>query len=313
MLAQGLLTLRAALADFPVFSAPAPAADRTAAARARLRAHMDSGAVACVAFVRHAATDRLRGDSRDADVARVLTAAGKAQARAAGGLAEQPGGRADGWLALLPPVGLVCTSEAGRCCHTATLLPGTAARRRAVLCGLYDGTMAPGARAAFAALGYAPLRAYRAGGHGAALDAGAARVLVELADAVDAALSGPPLNDAALSGPPLNEEVVTGVRRGGTGLGTVLVFGHAVHSAAAAQALWRAAGGGEGASAPPPALDEISHGEAEALLVAPRGAGYLAREGGTAVPGAVVEDTSATLRTLRVAASACNAGGKVPR
>ena len=53
--------------------------------------------------------------------------------------------------------------------------------------------------------------------------------------------------------------------------------------------------------------------EAEALLVAPRGAGYLAREGGTAVPGAVVEDTSATLRTLRVAASACNAGGKVPR
>jgi broad specificity phosphatase PhoE len=303
MLVQGLLTLRAALADFPVFSAPAPAADCTAAARARLRAHLDSGAVACVAFVRHAATGRPRDDSRDADMARELTAAGKAQARAAGGQAEQPGGRADGWLALLPPVGLVCTSEAARCCHTATLLLGTAARRRAILCGVYDGTMAPGARAAFAALGYAPPHAYRAGGHGAALDAGAARVLVELADAVD----------AELSGPPLNEEVVTGVRRGGTGLGTVLVFGHAVHSAAAAQALWRAAGGGESASAPPPALDAIAHGEAEALLVARRGAGYLAREGGTAVPGAVVEDTSATLRTLRVAASACNAGGKVPR
>jgi len=109
-----------------------------------------------VAFIRHANTALATPD-----IARVLTAKGRRQARAAG----------QTYLRGLAPLSpLVLCSAAGRCVETATLALGEGAAtpeyelvRSQVL---YDGMLQPEGSAAFGRLGYASLSAYHADSEG---------------------------------------------------------------------------------------------------------------------------------------------------
>jgi len=212
--------------------------------------------------LRHGQTDKASDSSVSADMSRNLTCHGRQQASAA-----------SSWLASLEAlpragqVGLICSSSASRCQDTVALATDHASDVQ-VLAGIYDGVNVGVCREAFSQVGHASTAAYIARGFGPILRDYGARVLLELALALDAC-------EARNCLPPLWH----GVHTSGKKLcGTVVVCGHAVFSAAAAAMLADILVPPHSNALALSVLSAIVHGEADGLLVSMYGVGYLASD-----------------------------------
>ena len=127
-----------------------------------------------VAFLRHGNTGKAAND-----MDRQLTQLGREQALSSG---------ASFGPALLPLAPTALSSPAPRCNETLRLFLDAAGAAPEVrfVAELYDGTIQPGGSAAFADLGYAPLRDYHAAGHRETFESYA----VSAAEAISAAVQG---------------------------------------------------------------------------------------------------------------------------
>ena len=125
-----------------------------------------------VAFLRHGNTGKAASD-----MLRQLTELGREQARESGAAFGRE---------LLPLAPTALSSPAPRCNETLRLFLDAAGAAPEVrfVAELYDGTIQPGGSAAFAELGYAPLRDYHAAGHRETFEAYAASA----AEAIEAAV-----------------------------------------------------------------------------------------------------------------------------